>query len=94
MPEPKYSPEVIRRYRELDRARGFERDIVSHDPVSPDYDRLRLACGHEREGDYKFYETFHQLREKTGSASVRCHQCIKEWLEKASREEEDGEKEL
>jgi hypothetical protein len=84
--EPKYSQEVIRRYRELDQAGGFRRAIVEHRPVSLTQDWLRLECGHDQEGSYTLYETLGQARSKSEPPSVHCNQCIKEWLAKASEE--------
>jgi hypothetical protein len=87
MSEPKYSPEVIRRYRERDGARGFHREIVEHQPITLSRDRLRLACGHEQEDNYAFCEALHKFEQKTGSPSARCEQCVQAWLRQAIREE-------
>jgi hypothetical protein len=43
--ESKYSPDVIRRYREMDRNGSFNRKITERIPVTPDRDRVVLTCG-------------------------------------------------
>jgi hypothetical protein len=46
------SLDVIRRYGELDQAKGFYREIVEARPISPRMDWLRLSCGHETEDSH------------------------------------------
>jgi hypothetical protein len=84
--QPKYSADLIRRYRELDRAGGFHREIVEHWPVTLTMDGLRLTCGHEQEGNYGFLDQLGKARGGTEPPSARCDQCVREWLNKAQDE--------
>jgi hypothetical protein len=36
--KPKYSADIIRRYREMDDAGGFMREVVTHAPVDVTWD--------------------------------------------------------
>jgi hypothetical protein len=83
-PVPKYSPEIIRHYREMERDHAFLRDIKATVPVDLIYDEVTLSCGHTQ-------QVMSNLIEAMANGRYRCDQCITEWLAKAV-EEEQGSK--
>ena len=82
--EPNYSLEVIRRYREMDRNRGFDRGIQERTPVTLQKDRVVLACGHSSMRSAVFLDE----APKMGFSGFRCDECAEEWLQKAAEEEQ------
>jgi hypothetical protein len=98
MTEPKYPPEVILKYRELNDASGFDREIVKREPVNLEQDRLTLGCGHSTRKScntlamtlnlsrLKMTEVVKGAGEKQQQApKVRCDECAMEWLAEALR---------
>jgi hypothetical protein len=81
--QPKYSAEIIRRYREMDDAGGFMREVVTREPVDVTWDEITFACGHK-------WETMPKLLELSGG-KAKCHACAEEWLAGALREEQKPE---
>jgi hypothetical protein len=82
--EPNYSLEVIRRYREMDRNRGFHRGIQERTPVTPAKDRVVLACGHNSMGSALFLDEAPRI----GVSGFRRDECAEEWLKHAAGEEQ------
>jgi hypothetical protein len=80
MSEPKYSPEILRRYREM-RPNGFLRQITERVPVDLDWDEMLLSCGHRQRSWCLLIDAM--LGEK-----FECDQCRDEWLAEAVQEEE------
>jgi len=75
----KYSPEVIRRYRELDGRGEFKRKIQQRSPVAPNYDEVLLECGHRGEYDVRLLDRMFPA----ASSTLNCNQCASDWLEAA-----------
>jgi hypothetical protein len=76
----KYSAEIIRRYRELDEAEGFTREIVTRVPINVTYDAVTFTCGH------KWQALAGLLNTLCGKA--RCWICSDAWLTEAARADE------
>jgi hypothetical protein len=51
----KYSPEIIRQYREMVRTNAFHRKIVESVPIDLTTDRVTLDCGHQEEVNYHLH---------------------------------------
>ena len=77
--KPRYSPEIILRYREMERAGEFKREVKERVPSDLDFDELTLSCGHKKEMNV------YQISAMDGT--VTCNECRKEWLAKAVEEE-------
>ena len=78
MSETQYSPDIIRRYRELNDAEGFRRKIVERQPLTLSQDSVRLECGHEQKSESKMIDLAAKMW-----GGVQCQQCVDEWLKKA-----------
>lgn len=72
MKEPKYSTEIILRYRQLMRDDHFDRKIVGAIPSDLMHDQLTLECGHTR-------RTFARYEHKDEEC-VYCDECAQAWL--------------
>jgi hypothetical protein len=83
MSEPRYSPELIRRYRELQDSDGFQRKIAWRRPVTLEADLIHLECGHERKLDRNLIDLL-KMNGRTGL--LKCEACVEEWLKKAQEE--------
>jgi hypothetical protein len=77
--EPKYPPEVIRRYREMIKTEAFERQIQKRTPVDLTVDELTLECGHKQ----RFTAALLDMKKGT---TLQCDDCIREWLKQCIRE--------
>jgi hypothetical protein len=77
-----YSPDIIRRYREMEDTRAFLQDVSEHTPVDLDCDRVTLTCGHQQ------FASRHVVEAREGK--VHCQTCRQEWLAKAVEEEQRG----
>jgi hypothetical protein len=77
--EPKHSPEIIRRYQEMEKADGFTRAVVTRVPVDLTWDEITFACGHKWETTSKLLEL--------NDGKAKCHACAEEWLAERVREE-------
>jgi hypothetical protein len=92
--EPKYSLETIRRYREIERQRGFERAIRERAPVDLEHDELVLECGHKLRVSAKLLDAKLSLRSARGVdgaiPAFPCDDCVREWLEKAGTSTPEG----
>jgi hypothetical protein len=78
--EPKYSPEVIRRYREMRKTNAFGRKTQERAPVDLDVDELTLECGHKQQFTARFLD-LHK-----SSNTMHCEVCVREWLEQQGKE--------
>ena len=76
-PVPRYSPEVIRRYREMEQAREFDRDITDRSPIDPKTDEVTLTCGHKARASLRI------LAAMGTKYKMPCSVCAREWLAKA-----------
>ena len=77
-----YSLDIIRRYREMDDADAFDREVVSHVPVDLNNDEITLACGHT----ITLMRRFMRL---TKNGKFHCKACEQAWLEQAVKEEHE-----
>ena len=84
---PKYSQEIILRYRELKTSGGFDRTIEERIPIEPDWDELTLSpCGHKTRilimpiNSVYVKGTTHQ-----------CPRCEKAWLAQALEDDKRRE---
>jgi hypothetical protein len=84
MAKPKYSVEIIRRYREMDRAGEFMRGIQERIPVSLNADEVLLSCGHKR-------EVTDRLIDAMPNGMLHCYECRDQWLAKAVEEQSDDD---
>jgi hypothetical protein len=82
--EPKFSPETIRRYREMEKNKGFERAVREREPVDLTDDELLLECGHKLRMSAKHLDVKFSLAH--ASRGVHCPDCAREWLKKAKEE--------
>ena len=80
--KPKYSPEVIQRYREMQETHRFRRQVKERVLVDLNTDEATLSCGHK-------LETMASLINAT-DGQLHCRECEKEWLAKAVEEENRG----
>jgi hypothetical protein len=71
------SPEVISRYRELERAGGFRRAVKERIPTFPRYDELVLECGHRSEISAKLADS------APAGFRYSCDPCESDWLKRA-----------
>jgi hypothetical protein len=78
---PRYSPDLIRRYREMDDANAFRRTITEVVPIDLDRDLVTLACGHQQ-------ELSRLLLRPSPSQAFDCDDCRNQWLAQAVAEEE------
>jgi hypothetical protein len=78
--KPKYSVQIVRRYRELDEAEGFTREIVTRVPINVTYDEVTFTCGH------KWQALAGLLNTLCGKA--KCWICSDAWLTEAARAEQ------
>jgi hypothetical protein len=79
MERPKYSADIIRRYREMDEANAFRREVKERVPVDLDYDQVTFSCGHQQEFNHGFFQLM-------PDGKFHCETCKKEWLAKAVEE--------
>jgi len=77
---PDYSPDVIRRYREINHADGFKREVKERVPVDLKIDEVTFDCGHKQ-------EIMPCLIDAMAGGKLHCFTCEKEWLAKAAEEE-------
>jgi hypothetical protein len=92
MPEPQYSPDIIRRYREEEARHAFDRDIRGRRPVGLEDDWVLLSCGHETTMNYRQIDLLleaaeHLAKDSAASGLVHCRECARAWL----RENAGGE---
>jgi hypothetical protein len=87
MSEPKYSQDIIRRYREMNEANAFNREVTERVPVDLDCDDVSFACGHKQRINRLFFKIPGTSQNQN---SFHCNECEKEWLARAVEEEEKG----
>jgi hypothetical protein len=89
--EPNYSPEVIRRYREMEGRNAFKREVKERVTVNLEKDRVTFACGHQEEVPYGMLEAAANLARAKGiddgsPVMLLCRECRSAWLKKAAAE--------
>jgi hypothetical protein len=72
--ERKYSVEIIRRYRKMEKANVFVREMKERHPVDLDFDEVTYSCGHKA----KILAT--ALDALPGGGKLSCRTCAEEWL--------------
>jgi hypothetical protein len=77
--EPRYSPKVILRYREMEERRAFTREIKKRAPVNLGNDEITLSCGHKLAAMASLINAW--------DGKFPCRKCKERWLAKAVREE-------
>jgi hypothetical protein len=77
--EPPYPPETIRRYREMQKNKAFERAVRERTPVDLNYDEFTLECGHKQVMSVLVFGA-------KMNSTLHCQDCVREWLEKAKEE--------
>jgi len=74
--KPKYSADTIRRYRELDANKGFERPIKKRTPFDLTRDEVKFSCGHKDIISVRLIDNMPK------DVHFSCDQCTQEWLAK------------
>ena len=77
--ERKYSVEIIRRYREMEKTDAFDRDIVAREPFDLHNGEVTFSCGHRTRILARMID---RMPDK-----FQCHACADEWLAEAVRQE-------
>ena len=93
--EPNYSPEVIRRYREMEGRNAFNREVKERVTINLEKDRVTFACGHHEEVPYGLLDAAANLARAKGidqgPLMLLCRECRNEWLAEAMREDRKKE---
>ena len=83
MPDPIYSIEIIRRYRDQEAQHAFDRDIQERRPLDLENDLLTLAGGHEATMNHLQIDLLLEAAKhfaEGSAAAVRCGECARQWL--------------
>jgi hypothetical protein len=81
--KPKYSLEVIRRYRQMEDRNAFHQEVKKRVPIDLGTDRVTLACGHKEEMTHSFLRAATSLNEakdldNKSPLKVLCMECRKQ----------------
>jgi len=77
--KPKYSADTIRRYRELDASKGFDRPIKKRTPFDLTRDEVKFSCGHKDIISVRLIDLLSK------GEHFACDECKQEWLLKEEK---------